>query len=81
LAGVLGLKAEDKGAATLSGSSAADGGSAGPSDAEITALIEQRRTAKAAKDFATADAIRAQLLELGIELIDKPGGVTDWLRR
>ncbi|MBM5799228.1 MAG: cysteine--tRNA ligase, partial [Cyanobacteria bacterium K_Offshore_0m_m2_072] len=81
LAGVVGLKAESTGAATLSGSSAADGGSTGPSDAEINALIEQRRAAKAAKDFATADAIRAQLLEAGIELIDKPGGFTDWLRR
>jgi cysteinyl-tRNA synthetase len=81
LAGVLGLKAEAKSAATLSGSRAADGGNTGPSDGEIDALIGQRRAAKAAKDFSTADAIRAQLLEAGIELIDKPGGITDWLRR
>ncbi len=72
LAGVLGLEAE-----------AAAGGedSAGPSEAEISARIEERRAAKASRDFATADRIRAELLAEGIELIDKPGGVTDWLRR
>jgi len=80
LAGVLGLKTESKGDLSAIKNAGADG-STGPSDAEINALIEQRRAAKAAKDFATADAIRAQLLEAGIELIDKPGGVTDWLRR
>lgn len=80
LAGVLGLKTETKDERTA-GQNAHTAGSTGPSDAEIDALIEQRRAAKAAKDFAKADAIRAQLLEAGIELIDKPGGVTDWLRR
>ena len=76
LAGVLGLKAE-----TISPAAAASGAQAGPSDAEIAELIERRKAAKAAKDFASADQIRAQLLETGIELIDKPGGITDWLRR
>ena len=75
LAGVLGLKHEC--AATPESGAAASG----PTEAEIDAQIEQRRAAKAAKDFATADQIRAQLLEAGIELIDKPGGVTDWIRR
>jgi cysteinyl-tRNA synthetase len=73
LAGVLGLKVEADAAPAATSSD--------PSEAEIDALIEQRRAAKAAKDFTTADAIRAQLLEAGIELIDKPGGLTDWLRR
>ena len=77
LAGVLGLRSETTAQTTPS----AGGSDASPSDAEISALIEQRRTAKAAKDFTTADQIRAQLLEAGIELIDKPGGITDWLRR
>jgi len=75
LAGVLGLKQES--AATPASSSTASG----PTEAEIEAQIEQRRAAKSAKDFATADQIRAQLLDVGIELIDKPGGVTDWIRR
>jgi cysteinyl-tRNA synthetase len=69
LAAVLGLRAERPGQAA-----------AGPGDAEIEALITRRLQAKAARDFATADAIRAQLQAQGIELIDRPGGVTDWLR-
>lgn len=52
----------------------------GPSDEEITALIEQRLAAKKAKDFALADQIRNDLTAQGITLIDKPGGVTEWHR-
>ena len=47
---------------------------------DIDALIEQRATAKKNKDFATADAIRDQLLEQGIILEDGPAG-TRWRRR
>lgn len=43
----------------------------------MTLLIELRANAKKAKDFATADAIRNQLKELGITLEDRPGG-TEW---
>ncbi|NEP16029.1 MAG: cysteine--tRNA ligase [Leptolyngbya sp. SIO4C1] len=50
------------------------------SDAEIEAKVAQRRVAKTAKDFATADRIRDELSGLGITLIDKPGGVTQWHR-
>ncbi|NDC35687.1 MAG: cysteine--tRNA ligase [Synechococcaceae bacterium WB9_2_112] len=78
LAGVLGLAftaAERDANATRGQSSAA------PAGAAIEALIEQRRAAKAAKDFASADAIRAQLADQGIELIDKPGGITEWIQR
>jgi cysteinyl-tRNA synthetase len=46
----------------------------------IEALVERRRAAKAAKDFAEADRIREELRGAGIELVDKPGGVTVWLR-
>ncbi|MEM9161499.1 MAG: cysteine--tRNA ligase [Cyanobacteria bacterium P01_F01_bin.4] len=52
----------------------------GLSDADIDTKIEQRQAAKLAKDFATADQIRDQLSALGITLIDKPGGVTEWHR-
>ncbi|MFO8237814.1 MAG: cysteine--tRNA ligase [Prochlorococcaceae cyanobacterium] len=75
LAAVLGLRAEG-----LCASGAAAGDEPGPAEAEIEARIEERRAAKASRDFATADRIRAELKKQGIELIDKPGGVTEWLR-
>ena len=38
--------------------------------------IEARNTAKAARDFAQADAIRKELQALGIVLKDSPQGTT-----
>ena len=49
-------------------------------DAEIEAAVEARRAAKASKNYAEADRIRNELSQRGIELIDRPGGVTDWIR-
>ncbi|MFN5696915.1 MAG: cysteine--tRNA ligase, partial [Cyanobacteriota bacterium] len=72
LAGVLGLAQE-------AAAEAATGAGSQPEAATIEALIEERRQAKANRDFSRADAIRAQLQEAGIELVDKPGGVTIWL--
>ncbi|MEA5443287.1 cysteine--tRNA ligase [Cyanobium gracile] len=67
LAGVLGLEAEKvKEPAAV--------------ETAIQERIEARRAAKAARDFATADRIRAELAAEGIELIDRPGGVTEWVR-
>ena len=71
LASVLGLRHE---------AAAAPAASGGPDAAAIEALIEQRKAAKANRDFATADRIRDELKAQGIELIDRPGGVTEWLR-
>ena len=48
-------------------------------DQEIEALIEERRQARANKDFARSDAIRDQLKEQGILLDDTPQG-TVWKR-
>jgi cysteinyl-tRNA synthetase len=50
------------------------------SDTEIDALVQDRANAKKARNFQQADAIRDQLKEAGIELEDKPGGVTQWRR-
>ncbi|MGT2636957.1 cysteine--tRNA ligase [Streptococcus ratti] len=48
-------------------------------DADIEKLIEERQAARAARDFETADAIRAQLAAQGIRLLDTTDGVR-WTR-
>jgi cysteinyl-tRNA synthetase len=50
------------------------------SDSEISEKIEARAEAKRLKNFAQADAVRNELLELGIVLEDKAGGITEWRR-
>ncbi|NDA02547.1 MAG: cysteine--tRNA ligase, partial [Burkholderiaceae bacterium] len=52
----------------------------GLSPEQIEAQIAARQAAKAAKNFADADAIRQQLFEEGVILEDKPGGQTSWRR-
>lgn len=42
--------------------------------AEVTALVEQRAAAKKAKDWTTADALRAQITALGWVVEDTPQG-------
>ena len=54
------------------------GGEAGD-DTRIQALVDERNAAKAARDFARADAIRKQLAAEGILLEDTPQGVR-WRR-
>ena len=44
-----------------------------PSD-EVAALVAERDTARASKDFATADRVRDRLQELGLEVMDTPEG-------
>ncbi|KQR10823.1 MULTISPECIES: cysteine--tRNA ligase [Xanthomonas] len=68
----LGLLQQDPAAWFSRGTDASD-------DARITALVEERSTAKKAKDFARADAIRKQLADEGIVLEDTPQGVR-WKR-
>jgi cysteinyl-tRNA synthetase len=48
-------------------------------DVRIQALIDERASAKKARDFARADAIRDQLAGEGILLEDTPQGVR-WKR-
>ena len=50
-----------------------------PEDLEIQALVDERTAAKKAKDFARADAIRQELQNRGIQVIDTPQG-PQWKR-
>ena len=65
--GILGLK-EDEGA---------DGKSEKVIDGLVSMILEQRKAAKAAKDWATSDKIRDELKELGIMIKDTKDG-TEW---
>ena len=55
-------------------------GASSDDDARIQALIDERIAAKAARDFARADAIRQQLAAEGILLEDTAAGVR-WVRK
>ncbi|SEL90116.1 cysteinyl-tRNA synthetase [Pseudoxanthomonas sp. GM95] len=54
-------------------------GTSADDDTRIQALVEARSAAKAARDFAQADAIRKQLADEGVLLEDTPQGVR-WKR-
>jgi cysteinyl-tRNA synthetase len=54
--------------------STVDSGMQGALDALVSELLEQRQRARAARDFATADAVRDRLLAAGITVEDTPGG-------
>ena len=49
-------------------------------DTEVEALIEARKQAKAAKDWAEADRIRDRIKAMGIVLEDRKDGTTAWRR-
>ena len=50
------------------------------SNTEIESLLDARRAARAAKNFAESDRIREQLTAAGILVEDKPGAATQWRR-
>ncbi len=71
--GVLGVDPlDERWAAT--GSSAREEKLTTAVDSLVASLLEQRQKARAAKDFATADAIRDQLKGAGSDLEDTPDG-------
>jgi len=74
LGGVLGLLQRDAADFLKSGATAS-----GFSEAEIDAMIEARRHARVAKDFAESDRIRQVLLVAGVVLEDA-AGCTVWRR-
>ncbi|RQR59085.1 cysteine--tRNA ligase [Burkholderia sp. Bp9125] len=78
LGGLLGLLGREPRAFLQQAAGAAQEG--GLSADEIEARIAARGAAKQAKDYAEADRIRAELLDAGIALEDKPGGSTEWRR-
>jgi cysteinyl-tRNA synthetase len=55
--------------------------SAGPSDAEIDALVGERQAARKRRDFAASDRIRDQLAGSGIILEDSRDGGIRWKRK
>jgi cysteinyl-tRNA synthetase len=59
----------------------ADDGSSPLAAALVEDLLQERRQARAAKDFARADAVRTRLAGLGVELEDTPAGTRWSLRR
>jgi cysteinyl-tRNA synthetase len=77
LGGVLGLLQQSPRGYLQGGS---EQGAASGLDADaIEQRIKARSAAKQARDFAAADAIRAELAALGVELKDTPQGTT-WVR-
>lgn len=82
LGSILGLLQSDPAAYLQTSSRYQRGGAAADtlSSESIQALIDARAAAKKERNFARADQLRAQLRDAGIELEDKPGGVTQWRR-
>ncbi len=49
---------------------------------EIQDLVSQREKARASSDWDKADDIRQRLLDLGVEVMDTPGGIRwRWIKR
>lgn len=51
------------------------------SNPKVIELLEKRRDARAAKDFATSDAIRDELAQMGYEIKDVAGGKVEVRRK
>jgi cysteinyl-tRNA synthetase len=72
LAGVLGLEVQPETETEIS--------VGGLTDGEIEAMIQQRKDARKAKDFAEGDRIRDELKDKNVTLIDQKDGITIWHR-
>ncbi|HLY65940.1 MAG TPA: DALR domain-containing protein, partial [Chloroflexota bacterium] len=76
LTSVLGLELTEPAGSAGAGKTAA--GKA--SDQDIQRLVDERMAARQGKDFAMADRIRQELIDLGITIEDRPQG-TIWYRQ
>ncbi|MEG4015531.1 MULTISPECIES: cysteine--tRNA ligase [unclassified Microcoleus] len=72
LAGVLGLEVQPE--------ADSDDAVGGLSDGEIEVMIQRRKDARIAKNFAEGDRLRNELKDNGITLIDQKDGTTIWHR-
>jgi cysteinyl-tRNA synthetase len=54
------------------------GAASGTTDQEIEKLIEERKEARATKNWARSDEIRNRLNELGVVVKDNPDGTASW---
>jgi cysteinyl-tRNA synthetase len=77
--GPAGIVLEDRAGGTEWSVSRAAGSASAAADGLMNLLIQLRDDARAAKDFATADAIRHGFTAAGITLEDRAGG-TEWTR-
>ncbi|MEM6327486.1 MAG: DALR domain-containing protein, partial [Bacteroidota bacterium] len=68
LLGIVGLATE-----------ADDAGADDPLAEQVETLLAEREAARAARDFARADALRDEIAALGVEVMDTPSGPT-WRR-
>ena len=75
----LGLLEDDPERVLQRGAGGADAAAGGLGGEAIEALVAERTAARAARDFARADAIRDELAAAGVELEDA-GGETRWRR-
>ncbi|MCK5884579.1 MAG: cysteine--tRNA ligase [Bacteriovoracaceae bacterium] len=53
-------------------------GSDNSNDSDIDKLVEERRAARASKDWAQADVLRDKLAEAGVVVKDNPDGTCSW---
>ncbi|MBT8401038.1 MAG: cysteine--tRNA ligase [Rhodothermia bacterium] len=72
---LLGIPYHDQEAEDPSASASHD-----PLETRVEELLRQRATARESKDFERADQIREELDEMGIEVMDGPGG-SSWRRK